>query len=123
MNFVKSNTNMTYRIISKDLINKSEPQKDFKEEKKDNVSDSTKSSLPEDKNKLSKIGNFQKEFDENKFKELEKKNQIQEPNVVEKSKSNQLVQKKMMMIKAMILKHLTYLQKKTFHLKLLSIDN
>lgn len=44
MNFVKSNTNMTYRIISKDLINKSEPQKDFKEEKKDNVSDSTKSS-------------------------------------------------------------------------------
>jgi len=37
MNFVKSNTNMTYRIISKDLANKteprtepkSEPQKDF----------------------------------------------------------------------------------------------
>lgn len=32
MNFVKSNTNMTYRIISKDAVNKTEPRTEPKSE-------------------------------------------------------------------------------------------
>lgn len=86
MNFVKSNSNMTYRIISKDAVNKSEPKSDFhkdfhnnfkEDNKQDFVSDSTKSSNPkpeEKNNKLSKIGSdpVKESDDSKKLNEIEK---------------------------------------------------